>query len=262
MTDHSQRFRPFSEFVASLRFLTRLPVPFARTVDMLPLRNVMRMFAIAGGFIGAVQGAVFAGLLYIGMDGLLAAAIAFGLGLLMTGALHEDGLSDVADGFGGGKDRVSRLAIMRDSRIGSYGTLALIAVAFIRIFALNALEFHEFWLIVSVCAAAGAFSRAMVVDLMWSTRPARSDGLSAMAGQPSRTTALFAIVTGLGICSIPGIMFSAEAVLVALAAATLVTAAVRLTAIRLVDGQTGDVCGAAQVLSEIAILTTFATFAR
>jgi adenosylcobinamide-GDP ribazoletransferase len=262
MTTFYERFRPFSESVGALRFLTRLPVPFARTADLLPLRQTMRMFAIAGALIGAAQGAVFTGLTRAGVEGHVAAALACGLGLLITGALHEDGLADVADGFGGGKDRASRLAIMRDSRIGSYGTLVLLVAVLARLFVLVDLQHLAFWPLIAVTAAAGAFSRAMIVDLMWSTRPARSDGLSSMAGQPSRTTALTAILSGLALCLWPGLYLGSAAVLVGLAASVLSTAALRLTAIRLIDGQTGDVCGAVQVVSEIAMLVALATMAH
>ncbi len=262
MATFHERFRPFSECVGALRFLTRLPVPFARTADQLPLRQTMRMFAIAGALIGAAQGAVFLALDRAGLQGHLAAAIACCFGLLVTGALHEDGLADVADGFGGGKDRTSRLAIMRDSRIGSYGTLALLIAVLARVFALVDLQHLPIWPLIAVTSSAGAFSRAMVVDLMWSTRPARSDGLSALAGQPSRPTALLAILSGLAICLWPGTYLGAAAVLVALTAAVLSTAALRLTAIRLIDGQTGDVCGAVQVVSEIAMLVALATMAH
>ena len=119
------RIRPFAEFVHALRFLTRLPVPFARTLDLPPLSQSMRVFPAAGALIGALTGLLLSGLEWSGLPPLVYGALAVAAGLAVTGALHEDGLADTADGFGGGKSRERRLEIMRDSRIGTYGTLAL-----------------------------------------------------------------------------------------------------------------------------------------
>lgn len=85
----------------------------------------MALFPLAGAVIGALTGAVLVGAHLAGLPELFTATVAIAAGLAITGALHEDGLSDAADGLGGGRDREHRLAIMRDSRIGAYGALAL-----------------------------------------------------------------------------------------------------------------------------------------
>ncbi len=252
-------FRPLAEFIVCARFLTRLPIPFSRTIDPPPLHRSLRMLPLAGALIGAFTGALFIGGVTVGLPGVLAALIACAVQLLITGALHEDGLADVADGFAGGKDRESRLAIMRDSRIGSYGTLALVLLIAMRVFALVELGEASLPVVIGLCAAAAGFSRSMTVDLMWSTKAARADGLSRMVGRPSRNVTLFAILSGILITAVAAYAFHLEAGLIALAAATLSTAAMRWTAIRMIGGQTGDVCGAAQSLSEIAMLIAFAS---
>ena len=258
LLEKGQPFRPFSEFMMSLRFLTRMPLPFALTLDWMPLRHALRMFSVAGAVIGLVQGLLLFGFAEVGVPAFIAATLACGCGLLFTGALHEDGVADVADGFGGGRDRESRLAIMHDSRIGSYGTLALMITLLVRISCYREILVLDFGYAIGLLAAAGAFSRAMVVDLMWSTRSARLEGLSAHAGRPSRNAALFAIISGGVIVVAASALHQPVEALYALAAATCLTAMLRWSAIRLIGGQTGDVCGAVQVISECAMLTVYA----
>jgi adenosylcobinamide-GDP ribazoletransferase len=251
-----------AQLVACLTFLTRLPIPFARTLDLPRLSASMGLFGVAGAIIGALLALALTGLLALGVPKALAAGLAILFGLLATGALHEDGLADVADGFGGGRDKAQRLQIMRDSRIGSYGTMALIMALGLKLLALAEIARLPWPSVVILCAAAGAFSRAMVVDLMWSTNSARMDGLSVMAGRPGRLAAITAIVTALGIAALSALMFRSDAALFAVAAATLTATLLRTTAIRLIDGQTGDVCGAVQVAAELAMLIVFASMVR
>jgi adenosylcobinamide-GDP ribazoletransferase len=251
------RIRPFAELLHGLKFLTRIPIPFTKTVDLPPLSQSMRLFPLAGALIGALIGAVLVALSQAGLPSLLAAAMAAGFGLVMTGALHEDGLADTADGFGGGKTRDHRLEIMRDSRIGSYGTLALVTVMLVRVAVLENFAGEDPALVIGVLSASGAFSRALMVDLLWATRPARSDGLSVYAGTPGRNGAAFAIITAAGLTFAVGLMLTPASGLIALAAGLAVTAYLRYLTVKLIGGQTGDVCGAVQVLSEIAMLIAF-----
>ncbi len=253
---------PFRQLIMSLTFLTRLPVPFSRTAGRMRLTDGMSLFPVAGAMIGAAVGGLLCFFQWIGMPAFIAAALALPGGLLVTGALHEDGLADVADGFGGGKDRNERLDIMRDSRIGSYGTLALICVVGLKLLCFAELLRLPFAYVIVLTATAGAFSRAMMVDLMFSTRHARDDGLSHMAGRPDRPTALIALLSAIAIAVVAGFMFRADAALFAIAAAVGVSAALRAYAIKMIDGQTGDVCGAVQVLAEVSMLAVFASMVR
>jgi adenosylcobinamide-GDP ribazoletransferase len=254
--------RPFAELVHALRFLTRLPVPFARTIDPPPLSQSMRMFSVAGALIGAVLGGALIGAGYLQLPPLLAGLIVCALGLLMTGALHEDGIADVSDGFGGGHTPEQRLAIMKDSRIGSYGALALIITVLARASCYGVIMVMNPLAVLSILAAVQAFSRAMVVDLMWAERPARSDGLSVMAGRPSSQVAVFTIIVGLAFMGLCTAFVPPEKVIVALGLGLAGTAIVRRLAVKLIGGQTGDVCGAVQVVSEIAMLLAFVSTLR
>lgn len=252
-------FRPIAWMLVAMRFLTRLPVPFVRTLDAPPLSRSMAMFPVVGGLIGAIMAGALVLANLTGLPDLFSAAFALGVGAILTGALHEDGLADVADAFGGGKTREQRLDILRDSRIGAFGTLALCLALLARASLLTALLDLTPMAIVALMAGAAAFSRALMVDLLWATRPARSDGLSVMAGRPSRNTTLAALaIGGIGAGLAGGYMLSAAAGIVALVAGGMAMAMVRELAMRKIGGQTGDVCGAGQIMAETAMLTVYA----
>ncbi len=257
-SENTWKIRPFAETLVALRFLTRLPLPFLRTLDLPPLAQAMRFFPLAGAFIGTLTAVVLAVANMLGVPSLLAAVLALSAGVLLTGALHEDGLADVADGFAGGKTREQRLEIMRDSRIGTYGTIALCLTFIGRAAIYETLAGVQPLIIIALLASAAAFSRSLVVDLLWATRPARSDGLSIFAGRPSKRSALFSLIMG-GVAAAAAIslVLSTAMAMLSIAAAALMLGLMRWLAMRQIGGQTGDVCGAVQVLTEITMLTVF-----
>ena len=251
--------RPFASFLVALRFLTRLPVPFVRTIDAPPLRESMAMFPVVGAVIGAITALALIAANLAALPDLFCGVFALAVAAALTGAFHEDGLADVADGFGGGHSLEQRLEIMKDSRIGTYGTLTLCLTLLARASLLTALLDLPPLHIVALMAGAAAFSRSLMVDLLWATRPARSTGLSALAGQPSRNTTLAALAIGGSGSAAAGVtLLSPEAGVLALVAAGLTLALLRALAMRKIGGQTGDVCGAGQVLSETAMLVVYA----
>lgn len=218
----------------------------------------MRLFGIAGALIGAATGAVLLGLHALHLPNLMVAAFTCAFNALITGALHEDGLADSADGLFGGKTREQRLEIMHDSRIGSFGAVALGIAMISRVGAYDAFQSLPPLSLILIMASVGSFSRAMVVDMMWATRPARSDGLSVLAGRPGRNGALFALASGALLVLLAGYQLHNEVGFVALVSAGLTTGLMRRVTMRLIGGQTGDVCGAVQVLCEIVMLAAFA----
>ena len=251
--------RPFAWFLVSLRFLTRLPVPFMRTLDPPRLNDAMVMFPVVGALVGALSGVALVLSNLAGLSDLFSAVLALAVGAVLTGALHEDGLADVADGFGAGQTREDRLEIMRDSRIGTYGTLTLIVITLARAALLTSLLDLAPLSVIGLLASAAAFSRSLMVDLLWATRPARPDGLSVMAGRPSRNTTLLALaIGGFGAGAAGGMLLSPAAGILALVAAGVALAMVRGLAMRKIGGQTGDVCGAGQVMAETAMLAVYA----
>ena len=259
MSEARGGIRPVAWVLVSMRFLTRLPVPFVRTIDPPPLHQAMAMFPVVGALVGALSAGALVLSNMTGLPDLFSAAFALAVAAILTGALHEDGLADVADAFGGGKSREHRLDILRDSRIGAYGTLTLCLTLVARASLLTAMLDLPPLTCIALMAGAAAFSRALMVDLLWATRPARSDGLSVMVGRPSRNTTLAALaIGGVGAGAAGGLLLSPASGVLALVAAGIAMAMVRELAMRKIGGQTGDVCGAGQVMADTAMLTVYA----
>ncbi|MBV2187546.1 MAG: adenosylcobinamide-GDP ribazoletransferase, partial [Rhizobium sp.] len=127
----------------AVSFLSRITVPAGvfEGHDGSLSRGV-RAFPLAGLVIALPAAATLGLMLTLGASPLLAAFAALAVHALVTGALHEDGLSDAADGLGGGRDRAHALEIMKDSRIGSYGAVALIIAYGLRATAIAQLATH------------------------------------------------------------------------------------------------------------------------
>ena len=113
-----------ADMATALSFFTRLPVPFSTDAGR-SLSQSLWAAPLAGLAVALTGWLAFIVALWLGLFTDIAALVALGAMLVVTGALHEDGLADIADGFGGGREREAKLAIMRDSRIGTYGVCAL-----------------------------------------------------------------------------------------------------------------------------------------
>ena len=230
-----------------LVFFTRLPLP---VFDFRGRRLAAAMWAapVAGLVVGLIGAIVYATAERFGLAMGPAAALALAATMLTTGCLHEDGLSDVADGFGGGKSRGRKLEIMRDSRIGAYGASALALSLLIRWSALS--EFVVPTQALFALIAAHAASRGLLGAFMHLLPPARSDGLSAGAGTVSPETAMVGAVLG----AVSLLLLGLGGAIFALILLGLVFFAFRALCLNQIDGQTGDTVGALQQLAEIAIL--------
>jgi adenosylcobinamide-GDP ribazoletransferase len=170
--------------------------------------------------------------------------------LLTTGALHEDGAADTADGLGGGT-RERRLEIMRDSRIGAFGALALLLALFARIAALTLLARPG--PVALALIVAGALGRVAMVIVLATLTPARSDGLAA-ALRPGPTGVSVA-------CAVAGavtLLLPFRLSLGMLLAAGGCAALMRQLAREKFGGHTGDILGATEVLTECVVLTLLA----
>jgi adenosylcobinamide-GDP ribazoletransferase len=246
-----------ADLAASFGFLTRLPMPGG--LPQAPLVEAMRAFPLAGAAIGAASGLGLVGLALTGLPSLAASGIVLAALALLTGGLHEDGLADTADGFGGGKDRASKLAIMRDSHIGAYGVMALVLGLLVKAACLGALAQGPAAAVIALLIASGAFSRALIVWLMATTPPARSDGLAHGVGQPSYATARYALLAG-GIIAALLLLVTQGLVptLVIMGAGALTAGLVRFLSMRQIGGHTGDICGALQFLTETAMIAAAA----
>ena len=258
-------FSDFTDDVArSVGFLSRIAVPgrFFAGHDG-SLSRAVRAFPVAGLLIALPPAAVFATLLAGGADPLLAAFIALALQTFLTGALHEDGLSDTADGIGGGRDRETALRIMKDSRIGSYGAVSLILSFAIRGAALAAVAGATTPTAAGLAMlGAAALSRAAMVWHWSLLPPARTDGVAASAGMPDTAATHLALALGgvLGLLlTLPALPLLAALFAIALSAAAA-WGFTRYISAR-IGGHTGDTIGAAQQLTEIMSLSALALFA-
>ncbi len=238
-----------ADILLCLGFFTRLP---------LPDRPLTRSFThalwaapVAGLVVGVVAGVAGGLALWLSLPSGAAAVVALAAGILVTGALHEDGAADVADGFGGGRTRGDKLTIMRDSRIGSYGTLALILSALARWSAIASIATAEGgWVLLFALIAAHAGSRAVLPAFASIVAAARSDGLSAGLGIIDRNVALGALGLGLLALLPLGLGFAILSVVLLLAVFFGLAALAR----HQIGGQTGDVLGALQQSCEIVLL--------
>ncbi|MEO1724436.1 MAG: adenosylcobinamide-GDP ribazoletransferase [Pseudomonadota bacterium] len=237
---------------AAVEFLTRLPVPSTGWEDG-RLRFALAWFPLVGLGLGAVQG----GVLYLGLfifPAPVAAGLAMAVVLWLSGALHEDGLADTADGLGGsGVPKERSLAIMHDSRIGTYGAVALMIAIGLRWAALSVLAAVP-GLAVAACAVSGVLSRSAILPLV--RLPfAREGGLAAMvappagaalAGREGSALVAAAMIVVAVVGAVPGLLAIVAAVLAAILAARL--------AMRRLGGVTGDIFGAAVVAVEVSVL--------
>ncbi len=237
------------ELRASILFLTRLRYGPAPPVGGAAIARAAWAFPITGIFVGLIGAVVYLFAHRLGLPPWPSAALSVGATMATTGCLHEDGLADTADGFGGGRTRELKLEIMRDSRIGAYGVCALVLSIVLRVSALASLADSS--LVLAALLAAHGAARATLPVFMYFVPPARQEGLSASAGQPSRDSIIAAAVLGIvivALCLGPVLAIAALILLVA------VIALLAWLSLAQIDGQTGDVLGAVEQMSEIAIL--------
>ena len=247
------------DLAGCVRFYSRLPVPQLpgepdphRSPDFTTLP---RMLPLAGLILALPAALMLAAAWAIGLGPFLAATLAVAILVVATGALHEDGLADVADGFGGGSTRERRLEIMRDSRIGAYGGAALVLALALRIGALATLLDRTGYAAATGLIVAAILSRVAALAPMVMLKPARPNGLSAAVGRPGRASQATAL--GLGVALALGAVplgLPPGGVAPMILCAGLAALGLTWLARVMIGGQTGDVIGACQQAAEIAAL--------
>ncbi|MDQ0320609.1 adenosylcobinamide-GDP ribazoletransferase [Pararhizobium capsulatum DSM 1112] len=246
----------------SVAFLSRIHMPQRHFIGFDGrLSRAVRAFPLAGLLIVLPAAAVASIFSAVHADPLFTAFTVVAIQSLITGALHEDGLADTADGLGGGRDRESALVIMKDSRIGSFGAIALVLSLGLRVSALAAIlpQLSPTGGGLAILAVAALSRTAMVWH--WSRLPpARTDGVAVSAGEPAPGAVQFAIA--FGIISAAVLMLFAGvpmlAAILALAAFGAAVPAFGQIIVRKIGGHTGDTIGATQQLVEIAVLAALA----
>ena len=240
--------RELEYFFAALRFFTRLPVPDWVGHAQEQLNHAARYFPLVGVLVGAIGAAVTL-LAWMVLPLTLAVLAGMAATLLATGAFHEDGFADSCDGFGGGWDKPQVLAIMKDSRIGSYGSIGIILMLLAKFCAL--IEINEA-LLAPALLAAHAASRLASTALIHALDYVREDDSSRakpLAQRLGRGELALAALFGLAPC----LLLPWADALLGLTLAALVTLLAARYFVRRIGGYTGDCLGATQQLAELAI---------
>ena len=250
-----------ADIARATAFLSRIPMPKAAFAGYDgKLGRVARAFPVAGIVIGLLPAAVLLVMLALQADRLMSALVALAIQAIVSGALHEDGLADCADGIGGGRDRAHRLSIMKDSRIGTYGAIALILSFAIRAAAIAAIARGTVPLAAALALPAiGCISRGALVWHWHRLPPAKADGVAAAVGQPSEGVMQMAVVSACALAALLiwpnlGLLPLICALLAAGLSAMIFTRLARLT----LSGHTGDTLGATAQISEMAALCALA----
>jgi adenosylcobinamide-GDP ribazoletransferase len=244
-----------TDLKVGLAFLTRLPFIGAAQASGTDVARASWTFPIIGiaiGLIGAFVAWLADGL---GLHPFISGTLAIAVIVLVTGCLHEDGLADMVDGFGGGGSPMLKLEIMRDSRVGAYGTSALILSFMLRAGALASFADPAFVAPALIAAEAGA--RAIMPTFMLLVPAARQDGLSAAAGKPPQRAAVIAALIGF-VVLVLCLGFGGGLIAALMVAAAIVFLA--LLCMSQIGGQTGDVLGAVEQVGEVVILLVAAAW--
>jgi len=243
-------------FFAALRFFTRLPVPAWVGHSQDQLNHAARFFPLVGILVGLIAATItFFTALVLPVS--IAVVLGMATSVLATGAFHEDGFADACDGFGGGWDKAQVLAIMKDSRVGSYAT---VGVGLLLLAKWNALveiaARFDMTMLGLTLIAAHALSRLAASSLIFTLNYVREDASAKakpLAVRMAPHELLIATLTGL----VPCILLPASHLLVALVAVALCTWLAVRYFVRRIGGYTGDCLGATQQITELAFYLGF-----
>ena len=242
-------------FICAVQFLTRIPTPALAAFRPEWIQQSARYYSLVGQIVGGLSALVLYGAAQI-WSPWIAALLAVAAGVALTGGFHEDGLADTADGLGGGLTRDRRLEIMKDSRLGSYGALALGLTLALRVAALAMLVQASPLLASVALLAAHGLGRAAAVAAM-TVMPYGGDPGMAKEGRPDRASLVGLLVAGL-IALWPLAFLPTLAGVSGLALGLLISAVPAWLAWRLIGGRTGDVLGAVEQAFEVGFLLAVA----
>lgn len=250
------------DLLSCVQFLSRLPVANAlANHDEPDFARSSRMFPLAGLLITLPATGVMVLLSLFGLPAMVIAAMVIATQLMVTGALHEDGLADCADGFGGGQTVEDKLAIMKDSRIGAFGVAALIMAFVLRFALLVSLINISLSAAILAYLAAQMLSRTVQVYFWHSLPAARSDGLASTFGQPNEQSIQVALAVGIiSALTLSFLAFKGGSIFIGLIITLIAFLVFRAVCQKQIKGQTGDTLGAMQVIAEIAFLIGLLTF--
>ncbi len=233
-------------FLTAVMFYTRIPVPRSLGYSPERLNRSTRYFPLIGWLVGGIGAGIFFGLSFL-FPVPLAVFISMMATIFVTGAFHEDGFADFCDGFGGGYTRGKIFSIMKDSRIGTYGTVGLISMLGTKFLALQSFPPA---IVPIVLLAAHAFSRMMPVVVIFTSYYSREDELSKtkpIGKKGTNSDLLIAVIISL----LPMLFFPWQFMAITVPVALLVTYIFKKYTERKIGGYTGDCLGALQQVTEI-----------
>ncbi len=241
--------RELSLFLCAVQFLTRIPTPRLHDFEPDWISRSARYFPLVGLLVGAICAGVFWGASQV-WSGTVSAVLAVAVGVLITGAFHEDGLADTADGLGGGQTVAKRLTIMKDSRVGTYGVVTLVMVLGAKVAALSGLApATGAWALVAAHAAGRGASVIAMVAL-----PYVGDAKAGKWKPAPTRLSLVEVLVALGVAGLPIALSPDGLVLAGLALGGAFALALALIARRLIGGYTGDVLGGVEQMFEVGFV--------
>jgi adenosylcobinamide-GDP ribazoletransferase len=238
-------------FYLALSFFTRIPIPANTAYSSALLNQSGRYFSLIGLLVGAVAAGSFYASQLIFSDS-VAIAISMIISLLLTGAFHEDGLADMADGIGGGMTPEKRLLIMKDSRIGTYGAASLVLVLLFKYVLLSDLAVNNLSFFCLSLLLAHGLSRAVAASLIFDM-PYVSDIDTSKSKPLANRQTVFELVMLVAIGCLPLFYFSMNLTLWLLPMLLLFRYLFKRWLMKRIGGFTGDCLGATQQISEIII---------
>ncbi len=243
--------QPLQDVMLAFALLSRLPMP--RLPDQAFAQGARAVWAypVVGLVLGGVAVFLSWGAMGLGVPSGVAAGLGLALLMLLSGAMHEDGLADTVDGFWGGHDPARRLEIMNDSQIGTYGVLALIVVTGVRWLTFATLLPVAPLALVACCVV----SRGMMAPVMAALPHARPTGLAQSVGRPS------AVLAGLGVAVsvVVAIVLTGPVAFVLAGLGLIAATVIGYVAQAKIGGHTGDILGAVQQISELVMLVILAS---
>ena len=255
--DGTKKQSPLGDCASAFLLLSRIPVTWYRFPDDRPPDFISSLWAfpLVGMVIGAGGGLVMLGGQMLALPPFVIAICGLTAMVMLSGAMHEDGLADMADGFGGGRDTNTKIRIMHDSRIGSYGVLALVLSVAIRIaLYVTCLAQVSGMALVIFMAIIQATARFQPVLQLSAFRVSPHASLAQLTGRPGAVRLAFAAL----LCLVPMALFldPTSAAIMALSGFTLSIWIGKLAS-KHVEGLTGDVMGATTILAEIIMLISW-----
>ena len=242
--------------VVAVQFMTRVPVPSLQHFEDRDLAYSVGWYPAIGAVLGATIGGLGLAIHTLGAPPLVAACLTCFAGIVLTGALHEDGAADTADALGGGVEPEVALRILRDSRIGTYGALALIGLVLSRIACLAALPPTSWWWVLLLAHTVGRWMAVMLMLMLPYARPDASGLAAPMIRGIGTGTAIFSSLT----VAVAVLLAGPSGLLGWAAGAVLVLVLGRWYRRRL-GGITGDLCGAGVIAGELAVFLLYVLLA-